>query len=74
MQTLRAMAARGLGIALLPDFSGAGMEAEGLVRVLPDFSTTGGNAHFVYPAGKFVPVNVRAFIDTALAVVAGGSD
>jgi DNA-binding transcriptional LysR family regulator len=68
MQTLRALAARGLGIALLPEFSGAEMAADGLVQVLPEFSMAAGSAHFVYPAGKFVPVNVRAFIDTAVAV------
>ncbi|MEO6395377.1 MAG: LysR family transcriptional regulator [Devosia sp.] len=66
MQTLRSLAACGLGIAMLPDFPGAGMEADGLVKVLPEFQLAGGPAHFVYPAGKFVPVNVRAFIDLAV--------
>lgn len=65
MQTLRALAASGSGIALLPNIPGAGLGTE-LVRVLPKYETQSGNLYFVYPAGRFTPVNVRAFIDMAL--------
>lgn len=72
MQTLRALARRGLGIAVLPDFSGTEAEDETLVRVLPELGTPVGTVYFVYPAQKFVPVNVRAFIDLALAEMKAG--
>ncbi|MEO6015228.1 MAG: LysR family transcriptional regulator [Devosia sp.] len=65
MQTLRALAMVGAGIAVLPDFPGGTI---GLERVLPDYTTQSGAVYFVYPAGKFTPVNVRAFIDLALAM------
>lgn len=63
MQTLGALAAQGTGIALLPDF---GATPHDLVKVLPAFGTPGGNAYFVFPAGRFTPVNVRAFLDLAI--------
>jgi DNA-binding transcriptional LysR family regulator len=63
MQALRALAVQGLGIALLPDFAG---DEGGLVQVLPEYSTPSGNVYFVYPAGRFTPLNVKAFIDTAV--------
>jgi DNA-binding transcriptional LysR family regulator len=65
MQTLRALAASGLGIALMPEFPGSAREKE-LVRVLPDYSSQAGAVYFVYPAGKYTPVKVRAFIEIAI--------
>jgi hypothetical protein len=38
------------------------------VRVLPKWTWTSGALSFVYPGQRFVPANVRAFIDTAVAV------
>jgi DNA-binding transcriptional LysR family regulator len=67
MQTLRALAAQGTGIALLPDFPNASRGMD-LVRVLPDYGMQSGSVYFVYPGGKFTPVNVRAFIDLAISV------
>ena len=64
LQALRTLALESLGIALLPRFPG--FDAEGLVPVLPDYGSTTGNIYFVYPASRFVPVNVRAFIDVAM--------
>jgi DNA-binding transcriptional LysR family regulator len=40
----------------------------GLVQVLPKWTWASGALSFVYPGQRFVPANVRAFIDTALAL------
>jgi hypothetical protein len=40
--------------------------------VLPRWSSLEGALSFVYPGQRFVPANVRAFIDTALACRDGG--
>lgn len=64
LETLRTFALRGRGIATLTDY--LGREA-GLVQVLPGWSWMAGALSFVYPGQRFVPANVRAFIDTALA-------
>ena len=62
MQTIRTFVLRGAGIGLLPDF-GAVTPERPLVRVLPAFSTEPANVFFVYPAQRFLTVNVRAFMD-----------
>jgi DNA-binding transcriptional LysR family regulator len=67
MQTIRTLSARGTGIALLPDFPDTTRSGE-LVRVLPDYGMESGTLYFVYPPGKFTPVNVKAFIDMSLAM------
>jgi DNA-binding transcriptional LysR family regulator len=64
--TLRNFMLQGDGIGTLPDY--LAREA-GLVRVLPKWTWTSGALSFVYPGQRFVPANVRAFIDTALAIV-----
>lgn len=64
MQTIRTFVLRGAGIGLLPDFSGAA-PGEKLVRVLPQFETEPSSVFFVYPAQRFVSVNVRAFMELA---------
>ena len=63
LETLRVFALRDKGIATLTDY--LGREA-GLVQVLPRWSWMAGTLSFVYPGQRFVPANVRAFIDTAL--------
>ena len=63
-QTLRNFVLQGDGIATLPDFLARDTK---LVRVLPKWTWTSGALSFVYPGQRFVPANVRAFIDTALA-------
>ena len=67
LETLRMFAVQGRGIAMLTDY--LGREA-GLVQVLPAWSWMAGALSFVYPGQRFVPANVRAFIDTAI-VTAG---
>lgn len=64
LETLRAFAMQGKGIATLIDY--LAREAR-LVQVLPEWSWTSGALSFVYPSQRFVPANVRAFIDTAIA-------
>ena len=64
MQTIRAFVLRGAGIGLLPDFNAVTPEMV-LVRVLPEFSTEPQSVHFVYPAQRFLTVNVRAFMEMA---------
>ena len=63
LETLRIFAQRGRGIATLIDY--LAIEA-GLVQVLPGWSWMSGALSFVYPGQRFVPANVRAFIDTAI--------
>jgi DNA-binding transcriptional LysR family regulator len=64
LETLRNFALRGAGIATLIDYLA---RDERLVRVLPRWTWRTGALSFVYPGQRFVPANVRAFIDTALA-------
>ena len=66
MQTLMMFALQGMGIALLPDAGKKAAEVLGLVKLLPNYAFESGNLYFVYPGGKFTPVNVRTFIDMAL--------
>jgi DNA-binding transcriptional LysR family regulator len=69
MQTLRAFVALGSGIGLLPDF----VMPDRLTRVLPEFSTAPNTVFFVYPAQRFVPVRVRAFVELAIKMQTGGA-
>lgn len=64
LETLRNFVVGGGGIGMLIDY--LAREA-GLVRVLPKWNWSVGALSFVYPGQRFVPANVRAFIDTALA-------
>lgn len=62
-ETLRGLAALGDGIVLLPSFLCAGEEAQGkLVRVLPGWHGERVCLSLLYPAQKYVPAKVRAFI------------
>jgi DNA-binding transcriptional LysR family regulator len=63
LETLRIFAQRGRGIATLIDYLA---NEAGLVQVLPDWSWMSGALSFVYPGQRFVPANVRAFIDCAV--------
>lgn len=70
LETLRIFAQRGKGIATLTDYLARGA---GLVHVLPGWSWISGAFSFVYPAQRFVPANVRAFIDLSLEIVQRGA-
>lgn len=63
-QTLRNFILQGDGIGTLPEYLA---RKTPLVRVLPKWTWTSGALSFVYPGQRFVPANVRAFIDSALA-------
>ena len=68
LETLRNLAVQGRGIGMLIDY--LAREA-GLVQVLPKWNWARGALSFVYPGQRFVPANVRAFIDMALALRGG---
>lgn len=60
---LKALAIAGSGIALLPTFLCT--SEDGLKRVLPDWRSDTRPVHFVYPAQKFVPAKLSAFVALA---------
>jgi len=64
LQVVRAFAATGAGIGLLPEIMA---REDRLVRVLPEYGIRLDFAFFVYPAQRHVTANVRAFIDLALS-------
>ena len=68
MECIRTYVLRGNGIGLMQETSG---EQDQLVRVLPEFATSPGPVSLVYPAQKFVPPAVRAFITVAMEGAAG---
>jgi DNA-binding transcriptional LysR family regulator len=55
---------RGAGLSVLPDYAVTEYLARGdLVRVLPDWSLPSGGIHAVFPAARFRPAKVRAFVE-----------
>ncbi|TDW16410.1 DNA-binding transcriptional LysR family regulator [Rhizobium azibense] len=53
----------GGGVSVLPDFLAADhIESGRLVRLLPDWSLPAGGIHVVYPAARFRPPKVSAFV------------
>ena len=65
---IRALAIKGSGIALLPVFiCESEIKAGRLIRILPDWISNKRPIHFVYPAQKFVPSHVSAFIEMTTA-------
>ena len=64
--TVRSLVAMGLGISFLPGYLA---HQHGLVPVLPELRSPYTGLYFAYPAQKFVPVRVKAFIDFAVSSV-----
>jgi len=63
---VRAMAAAGAGVALLPLYLCREESARGqLTRVLTDWHAKADPIHIVYPRQRFMPPRLRAFIDLA---------
>jgi DNA-binding transcriptional LysR family regulator len=63
---LKGFIQRGNGIGLLPDFVGVCDTARTLLtRILPEYGSETVTAYFVYPAQRFVPQVIRAFIARA---------
>lgn len=75
LETIKALAVLGEGIAWLPDFLAADAVAAGsLVPVLPHWKSKAmGNIYFVYAGGKYASPKVQAFIQVALDIVASGT-
>jgi DNA-binding transcriptional LysR family regulator len=61
---------QGGGLSVLPDFLAAADIASGrLVHVLPDWHLPSGGVYTVYPAARFRPPKVSAFVDMLIASV-----
>lgn len=68
LENVRTFIARGNGIGPLPEFVGYdARNAVPLVPVLPGYASDLGAVHFVYPAQRYVPKTVRAFLEIATA-------
>jgi len=58
----------GAGLAVMPDYAVAQDMADGrLIRVLPHWHLPAGGIHAVFPAARFRPPKVRAFVDMLAA-------
>ncbi|QMV72726.1 LysR family transcriptional regulator [Comamonas piscis] len=54
----------GAGLSVLPDYAVADdLHSGRLVQVLPDWKLPSGGIHAVFPAARFRPVKVRAFVE-----------
>ncbi len=63
----------GGGLSVLPDFLvGEALESGALVQVLPAWSLPSGGIHVVYPAARFRPPKVTAFVALLAAAVKSG--
>ena len=63
---IRSAIVSGVGVGMLPDFAGEELMRQGrLVPVMPEFGSDPLTLYLVYPAQKFAPQTVRAFIALA---------
>lgn len=54
----------GIGVSVFPDYlAKADMQAGKLVRLFPEWSLPQGGIHAVFPAARFRPAKVKAFLD-----------
>ena len=61
---VREAVCRGAGLSVLPDYAVADDLAAGrLIQVLPQWNLPSGGIHAVFPAARFRPAKVRAFVD-----------
>ncbi|HSV52952.1 MAG TPA: LysR family transcriptional regulator [Burkholderiaceae bacterium] len=61
---VREAVCQGAGLSVLPDFAVADDLAAGrLIQVLPQWHLPSGGIHAVFPAARFRPAKVRAFVD-----------
>ncbi len=61
---VREAACRGAGFAVLPDYAIADeLRAGRVIQVLPQWRLPSGGIHAVFPATRFRPTKVRAFVD-----------
>jgi DNA-binding transcriptional LysR family regulator len=61
---VREAVCQGAGLSVLPDYTAAEDLAAGrLMEVLPQWQLPSGGIHAVFPAARFRPAKVRAFVD-----------
>jgi len=61
---VREAVCQGAGLSVLPDYAVAADLAAGrLIQVLPQWQLPSGGIHAVFPAARFRPAKVRAFVD-----------
>lgn len=61
---VREAVCQGAGLSVLPDYAVANDLAAGrLIQVLPQWLLPSGGIHAVFPAARFRPAKVRAFVD-----------
>lgn len=61
---VREAVCQGAGLSVLPDYTAASDLAAGrLIQVLPQWQLPSGGIHAVFPAARFRPAKVRAFVD-----------
>ena len=61
---VREAVCEGAGLSVLPDYAIADDLAAGrLIQVLPQWRLPSGGIHAVFPAARFRPAKVRAFVD-----------
>ncbi|MDR3452405.1 MAG: LysR family transcriptional regulator [Rhodoferax sp.] len=61
---VREAVSHGAGLSVLPDYAVAADIAAGrLIEVLPQWRLSSGGIHAVFPAARFRPTKVRAFVD-----------
>jgi DNA-binding transcriptional LysR family regulator len=61
---VRAAVCQGMGLSVLPDFAVEDDLAGGrLIQVLPQWRLPSGGIHAVFPAARFRPAKVRAFVE-----------
>ncbi|MBN9165227.1 MAG: hypothetical protein J0I07_29965 [Myxococcales bacterium] len=65
---MHAAALRAVGLGVMPDFAIRHDIASGaLRRVLPDWQLPAGGIYVVFPAARFRPSRVTAFVDMLIA-------
>lgn len=65
---VRAAVCSGIGLSVLPDFAIADDLATGrLIQVLPQWLLPAGGIHAVFPAARYRPAKVRAFVEMLIA-------
>ena len=71
---LERFALSGGGLTILSTLDGDQLVEDGsLVRVLPEYTQTGGTASLIWPASKHLAPRIRAFIDHAVATMGSAS-
>jgi DNA-binding transcriptional LysR family regulator len=74
LETVKRFTLSGDGIGLLPNMICSEEAKQGkIIRVLPQWHGASASLFFIYPAHRFVPLKVRAFIDLAGEMLKNGT-